>query len=125
MRQVLITMFLLGACGETPKPPATASAPVRSPGTADSLVLALPDSTTVWLVRGRDAVGAGGVPCHEHSVELRKGARRVMVPLLYTRSAPRLEHGKLYATLSNGCVDVAEYAIDPVTAYPTPRGGAQ
>lgn len=112
----------LAACGEAPKPAPATAAPAAVAGPADSLVLTLADSTTVWMVRGRDAVSPDGTPCHEHSLELRKGPRKLLVPLLYTRAAPRLDGGKLYATLSNRCADVAEYAIDPATAYPTPRG---
>lgn len=120
MKRSLLLLWVAGCSGEPPRPPA---APASPPGPRDSLVLTLPDSTSVWLVRGREGIAADGTPCHERSIELRKDGRRLLVPLLYTRSAPHLEHGKLYATLSNRCVDGAEYAIDPVTAYPTPRGG--
>lgn len=119
----VLVVLLLAACGETPRPAPVTATPTIPAGPADSLVLTLPDSTTVWMVRGREGIGADGATCQERSLELRKGEHKVMVPLLYARTAPHLEHGKLYATLSNRCADVAEYAIDPVTAYPTPRGG--
>jgi hypothetical protein len=48
-----------------------------------------------------------------------------MVPLLYTRSVPRLVRGELLATLSNRCVAEGEYRIDPATAYPTKRATGQ
>ena len=123
MRGCVVAACLLVGCGGAPKPAPAREASATPAGPADSLVLTLADSTTVWMVRGREGVGADGTSCQERSIELRKGTRKLLVPLLYTRAAPRLDHGKLYATLSNRCVDVAEYAIDPVTAYPTPRGG--
>jgi hypothetical protein len=122
MRNLLILSVLLIACrpkldqgGEpTNVPPAVV-------GTADSLVLMLPDSTEVWLVKGREGIGADGSTCLERGVQLRKGERRDLVPLLYTREAPRLLDGRLTATLSNRCADVATYTIDVTTAQPTRR----
>jgi len=114
-----ICFTLLAACSKAPAPPAAPAAPRVK---WDSLALTLPDSTTVWLIEGREGRGADGATCRERSVELRKGSTRTMVPLLYTRSAPRMVQGKVVATLSNHCADEGEYLIDPVTAYPTTRG---
>lgn len=120
----LALVLLAAACGRAPAPPATAdSAPPAGP--ADSLVLALPDGGEVWLVAGREGRGAGGVTCVERSVELRRDGRRKLVPLLFVRAAPRLEGTRLVATLSTNCADVADYVIDPATAYPTRRGGGR
>jgi hypothetical protein len=109
-------LVLLAACSKPAAPPAA----VTPPAPWDSLVLTLSDSTTVWLVRGRQGIASTGATCEERSVELRKGSRRTLVPLLYAREVPRLMRGTLYATLSDRCADVGEYVIDPATGYPTP-----
>jgi hypothetical protein len=123
MTRLLLVALLLVAC--RPKldqggEPANVLASAVGP--ADSLVLTLPDSTQVWLVKGREGVAADGSTCVERGVQLvRKGGRRDLVPLLYTRTAPVLVDGKLLATLSNRCADVATYTIDATTAQPTRR----
>ena len=122
MRALLLVALLCVACrpnvdqGGEPD-----NVPPAGVGPADSLVLTLPDSTEVWLVQGRQGIAADGSTCVERGVQLRKGARRDLVPLLYTRTAPAWVDGKLLATLSNRCADVATYTIDATTAQPTRR----
>lgn len=120
----LALALLAAACGRTPAPPAAAD-PAATAGPADSLVLTLPGGAEVWLVAGREGRSAGGATCVERSVELRRDGGRKLVPLLFVRAAPRLEGSRLVATLSTDCADVADYVIDPVTAYPTRRGGGR
>ena len=75
----------------------------------------------MWLTVGRVGRGPTGAPCLERGVQLRKGALRKPVPLLYTRELPVVVGGKLVASLSTNCVSGDEYTIDPRTAQPTKR----
>lgn len=100
--------------------PAPAPAPPHAPSAPlDSLVLTLPDSTEVWLVKGRSATSGDGGECLERGLELRKGPRTIPVPLLYTSTLPEVVNGKLVARLSKDCVSGASYSIDTQTGQPT------
>lgn len=121
MRLLLLVLLLVACRPKLDQGGEPANVPPAGVGPADSLVLTLPDSTEVWLVKGREGIAADGSTCVERGVQLRKGARRDLVPLLYTRSAPEWVDGKLLATLSNRCADVATYTIDATTAQPTRR----
>lgn len=118
----LPALALIAACSKPASPPPPPAAP---PAPWDSLVLTLPDSTTVWLLAGRQGIAAGGGTCDEWSIQVRKGATRHLVPLLYTRHAPRLERGKVLAIQSNACVDGDLYMIEPATGYPFLQKGAR
>lgn len=107
--------LLLLACSKPAPPPVP---PATPPVPRDSLVLTLPDSATVWLVAGRQGVAADGSTCDEWSIEVRSGATRRLVPLLYTRHPPRLERGRVIAIQSNRCQDGDRYLIEPATGYP-------
>jgi hypothetical protein len=85
----------------------------------DSLVLLLPDSGRVWLTTGRVGTASDGTTCQEHGVRVESRGHSGLVPLLYVRSAPRLEGGHLFATISSNCRPGAVYEIDVATAQPT------
>ena len=121
----LPALALLVACSKPAPPSSTLSTPAGPPAPRDSLVLTLPDSTTVWLLAGRKGVAADSSTCDEWSIQVRKGADRHLVPLLYTRHAPRLARGKVLAIQSNHCVDGDVYMIEPATGYPFLQKGAR
>lgn len=121
---LLLLAATLGGCASEPPAKARAdSTPAVAP-LPDSLVLTLPDSTPVWLTAGRIGAGSDGVSCREHGVRIGKVGQGRLVPLLYVQNAPRLESGRLLATLSTNCGAGATYEIDPHTAQPTLRPGA-
>lgn len=118
MRVPAALLLLLGCSRPTPPPPsADQAAPPRAP-TVDSLVLTLPDSMAVWLVTGRQGVAASGATCDEWSIRIGRRESRHLVPLLYTRHAPRLVRGQVLAIQSNHCVDGDVYMIEPATGAP-------
>ena len=108
-------VVLLLACSRSTPPPA---APPATAPQVDSLVLSLPDSMAVWLVTGREGVAADGSTCAEWSIKVGAPATRHLVPLLYTRHAPRLVRGEVIAIQSNHCVDGDAYMIEPATGAP-------
>ena len=126
----VLLLALLTACGDT-RPPAAASGseaqpvggprPVASADTAmtETHLFDTSDSTEVWAVPGRVGRGANGASCAEHGLELRKGTRRLRVPLFYTAGLPRERDGALFAKLSTDCVTGDLYRIDLTTGQPT------
>lgn len=94
----------------------TAAAPAAPP---DSLVLET-GGYSLWLTDSRPAKSAGGEPCMERSLEIRRDSVRRRVPLLYTRSAPTaLEPGFVRAELSLDCRTMAIYRVELATGRPT------
>lgn len=119
----LLLLTLLVACSpEAPPPPRVDTVGAA----ADSLVLVLPDSTRVWLTPGRRGTAGDGTKCQEYGVRIGTEKESRLVPLLYVRTPPRFEGGRLLATVSSDCLPGANYQIDPATAQPTLiRGGVR
>jgi hypothetical protein len=93
-----------------------------APPSADSLVITLADSTDVWFVAGREDTSASGEICSERLIELRRGDRRIPVPLLYTRSIPQaINDSTLRAALYRHCEVQAWYRVDTRTGLPKPE----
>jgi hypothetical protein len=87
----------------------------------DSLVLTAPGGTTVWFTEGRPAVSPTGENCIERSLQIRREAARLTVPLLYTVSAPvLLDDTTLRAELAEHCRPARAYRVNLRTARPTP-----
>lgn len=120
-----LPLLVLAACASPAEAPRTPQTPPPPPLPADSLVLTLPDSSTIWLLAGRKGIAADGTTCDEWSIQTRTAGARHLVPLLYTRHAPRLVGGKVFAIQSNQCVDGDRYLIEPATGYPFKQGGAR
>ena len=89
MRRPLVLLGALAACGQerAPTPRAEQAVPAAP---ADSLALTLPAGVEIWFTASRRAVSAEGQPCEERVMEIRDGAGRRLIPLLYTGAAPRL-----------------------------------
>jgi hypothetical protein len=67
----------------------------------------------VWFTLAREGTAADGTRCIDRAIELRRGATRVRVPLLYTGSAPELVNDStLRARLSSRCVPGDPYLVD-------------
>ncbi len=102
--------------------------PVRVPradtgaaGLTDSLVLTAPGGATIWLTEGRAAVSAGGQPCLERTIEIRRDSVRLKVPLLYTVTRPvLLDDTTLRAELAEHCRPARTYRVNLRTAQPSP-----
>ena len=117
----LLTVTLV-ACGDASRrdPPAVRDTTVAAPS-PDSLVLTLADSTSVWFVAGREDTSSAGEVCTERLLELRRGDRRLPVPLLYTLGSPKaINDSTLRAALYRHCEVQAWYLVDTRSGLPRP-----
>jgi hypothetical protein len=96
----------------------TAPAPaVAAP--ADSLALRTAQGVEVWLTLARESRDSSGAGCVERGLEIREGARRTQVPLLYTRDVPRLANDStMSARLWTHCAAGPEYRVNLRTGQP-------
>jgi hypothetical protein len=79
---------------------------------ADSLVLRT-NQVEVWYTLARPSTGADGTSCVERALEIRRGSKRVPVPLLYTGEPPTLiNDSTLRATLWTDCRPAEVYRVD-------------
>jgi hypothetical protein len=91
---------------------------------SDSLVLMRGDSLQIWFTLTRIGHAPNGTTCVERGIEIRRGATRTPVPLLYTGAPPiLLNDSTLRAELWNGCHPVATYRVDLRTGRPVREGG--
>ncbi len=105
------------ACGRrTDAPPRQEAA---APVPADSLLATAPGGVEVWATLARPATAVDGSHCVDRALEIRRGAARIAVPLLYTGTAPRLVNDStLRATLSDRCRPGDPYLVDLRTGHP-------
>jgi len=120
----LVITGLVAACGgeRGARPPAVPAAPGASSAAAeptDSLLLRTPSGTELWFALAREERDSAGTPCLERTLEIRSGARRLPVPLLYTRDVPRLVNDStVSARIWNRCAPGDEYSINLGTGQP-------
>jgi hypothetical protein len=105
------------ACADRAEPArAAAERPADVP--PDTLVATAPGGAEIWWTLARRD-SAGGRPCVERAVEIRRGAARTPVPLLYTTLAPEiLDDTTARARLSTHCVPGDSYLVDLRTGRP-------
>jgi len=97
---------------------ASADAGTSAPAT-DSLVLGDTTGVAVWFTLARTATGADGNKCVERGLEIRRGSRRVKVPLLYTGTPPVfLNDSTMRAILWIHCQPGDAYLVNLRTGYP-------
>ncbi|HYF38826.1 MAG TPA: hypothetical protein VD930_03980 [Gemmatimonadales bacterium] len=94
--------------------------PVRSPSQpSDSLVLEGPKGREVWFTLAREGRAPDGTTCIERGLEIRHGARRVPIPLLYTGVAPVvLNDSTIRAVLWTNCSAGDTYRVNLETGRP-------
>jgi hypothetical protein len=120
----VIVAGTLPACGgeHGSKPAAAPAAPPASvppAASADALVLRTPGGTELWSTFAREGRDGTGAPCLEHALEIRSSARRIPIPLLYTRDIPRLVNDStVSARVWNHCAPGDEYRINLRTGQP-------
>jgi len=111
------------ACSaERPADDAAAGRVVFTPSASwsDSLVLAVSEEVGVWFTSGREAQGADGGTCVERTMQIRSGQDAILVPLLYTGSAPVLvDDTTMQADLWLNCEPGDRYLVDLRTGRPT------
>ena len=82
-------MACLGAC-RGDQQPAVPAGQAAAPPPPDSLAMTLPSGVEIWFTASRRAASADGQLCVERVMEIRDGANRRVIPLLYTGAPPRL-----------------------------------
>jgi hypothetical protein len=89
---------------------------------SDSLVLATGAGVEVWYGLSRSARGPDGSPCVERGLEIRRGERRIQVPLLYTGETPTLlNDSTMRAVLWTNCRPGDVYVVDLTNGRPVRR----
>jgi len=113
---LMVSAFL--ACS----PPArerTSESEAPPRGLTDSLALTSATGTEVWFTIAREATGANHERCVERGLEIRDGAKRVKVPLLYTGAAPiLLDDSTMRAVLWTHCQPGDAYKVNLRTGQP-------
>jgi len=113
---LMVSAFL--ACS----PPArerTSESEASPRGLTDSLALTSATGTEVWFTIAREATGANHERCVERGLEIRDGAKRVKVPLLYTGAAPiLLDDSTMRAVLWTHCQPGDAYKVNLRTGQP-------
>src|SRR5688572_19562647 len=93
------------------------SVPVSTP--AESLVATSSGGTEIWFTLARNATGPDGLRCVERGIEIRRGATRLKVPLLYTGSAPvLLNDSTMRAVLWTHCSPGDAYLVNLKSGQP-------
>jgi hypothetical protein len=112
-----ILLALIAACrGQQRSQPASKAGSGADP--TDSLV-ATGHGLEVWFTMQRAGRARDGTSCVERAIEIRRGATRVPVPLLYTGSAPViLDQSTMRAELWNHCEPIDTYLVNLRTGQP-------
>lgn len=80
---------------------------------ADSLVATAPGGVEIWFTLAREGKAADGSTCTDRTIEIRRGATRVPVPLLYTGTVPEIVNDTtMRARLSTNCAPTDAYLVD-------------
>ena len=110
---VIATVAVTAGCGgREERPPAESAETAQPAAPADSLVATAP-GVEIWFTLAREGKGADGSTCTDRALEIRRGDRRVPVPLLYTGSAPKIVNDTtMRARLSDGCAPGDAYLVD-------------
>jgi hypothetical protein len=110
-----VLLALANACGPQEREAAdTASAgAAESHAPTDSLVATAPGGVEIWFTLAREGTAADGTKCTDRAIEIRRGGKRVPVPLLYTGTRPEIVNDStMRARLSDRCVPGDAYLVD-------------
>ena len=115
-----VALVATAACGNRADRPTSSgqdSAQLSAP--AESLMATTAGGTMIWFTLARNATGPDGSRCVERGIEIRRGATRLKVPLLYTGSAPvLLNDSTMRAVLWTHCTPGDAYLVDLQTGQP-------
>ncbi|MBA3522218.1 MAG: hypothetical protein H0T90_06945 [Gemmatimonadales bacterium] len=113
-----LAALLLG-CNRTDAVPRAEREPDDAPARPDSLVATAPGGAEVWLTLARVVQAGDGSECVDRAMEIREGATRIPVPLLYTGSPVELlGDTALRARLSVDCKPGDTYVVNLQTGRP-------
>ena len=111
-RAAALLVAALAACRPGGGERATAGDTAVSTVPADSLAVAGAD-VEIWFTLSRPGLAPDGSPCADRAIELRRGDRRIPVPLLYTGETPRIvNESTARAILYTGCRAGDAYLVD-------------
>jgi hypothetical protein len=115
----------VAACGDrrgarrSDVPAAASSSASAASAPKDSLALRTFGGTELWFTLAREEQDSAGASCIERGLEIRNGAGKLPVPLLYTRDVPRLVNESTVSTrIWNRCAPGDEYRINLKTGQP-------
>jgi hypothetical protein len=113
----ILIIVLVVACRAERGSQATGS--IATSRLPDSLVVTSPRGLEVWFTVGRRSKAADGSACTERSLEIRRGATRTTVPLLYTGAGPILvNETTMRAELWTHCKPVSAYLVNLLSGQP-------
>ncbi len=116
---LVLSAASLGACGTSGGNRPDSADTSGSVAPAESLVASGP-GVEIWFTLSRPGVAPDGAHCTDRAIELRRGATRIPVPLLYTSDAPRiLNDSTAQAILFTKCVASDTYLVDLRSGRPT------
>jgi hypothetical protein len=117
----LATSVACGCRSEPAPDRARSEAPIDR---ADSLALSRA-GVEIWFTLARPERASDGKPCVERGLEIRRGGKKIPVPLLYTAETPTLLNDTtMRAILWTPCKPTDPYLVDLRTGRPTPDRGA-
>jgi hypothetical protein len=112
-------LLLLAACSARPAAAPARDTIVAAPRPADTLVLTAPQGVEIWFTDSRSARDSSGQECIERVMQIRRGDRKIAVPLLYTGSTPRLVNDStIEAPIWLNCRPGNVYQVDLKTGRP-------
>jgi hypothetical protein len=115
-----VVLVAVTACGsQTGRPSGSSQDSARVSAPAESLVATSSSKTEIWFTLARNATGTDGSHCVERGIEIRRGATRLKVPLLYTGSAPvLLNDSTMRAVLWTHCSPGDAYLVSLKNGQP-------
>jgi hypothetical protein len=123
LRLALVAGLLMACGGREVKQDTSSSdsTPAASPANPrDSLVATAPGGVEIWFTLAREAQAEDGSRCVDRTLEIRRGDKRIPVPLLYTSSAPKVVNDStIRARLSSRCKPGDAYLVNLSTGRPT------
>jgi hypothetical protein len=116
-------LLMLAGCGQVEQDlqqkPATISSEPE-----DSLAIMVANGQEVWFTLARTGRAPDGTTCVERGLEIRAGAKRIAIPLLYTREAPvLLNDSTIRAVLWTNCRPGDAYRVDLRNGRPVREPG--
>ena len=117
---VIALAALATSCGTGRNDQSTPQDSTSAVVSSDSLVVSGPGGVEIWYTHSRAGKRADGSECLDRAIEIRRGDKRIPVPLLYTGETPRIVNDSTArAILYTGCRAGDAYLVDLRNGRPT------
>lgn len=114
-------LLIVAGCGGGSRDSQLETVRVPDVMVSSQFVLAVNDSISLWYTLEREATATNDTGCIERGLEVRTGARRLLVPLFYTAERPVvLDDSTIQVPLYRHCRPEQLYRIHLRTGQPTP-----